>query len=133
LAWLHAVPKAPEKKQLEREGSRLRQLKNEGREPKMPDITFRYLLEYLLEVGPVEQGAFGPTPLSHQELLAWQMNMRRMLQPWEITMLRRLSAEYVSFSQEAENSMCPAPHSGPLTTADRRAIASSLKRSLASL
>lgn len=78
----------------------------------------------------MESGAFGPTVLSHQELLAWQLNMRRMLQPWEISMLRRLSAEYLAFSREAESNLCPSPYVAELTERDRRAIASSVKASL---
>lgn len=62
-----------------------------------------------MEVGPTGSGAMGPVPLTHSELLAWQVNMRRMLQPWEIDVLRRLSMQWCAESDEAQDDRAPAP------------------------
>lgn len=91
-------------------------------------MSCRYLIDYLLEVGPTESGGLGPAPLSHQELLAWQMNMRRFLQPWEISMLRRLSMEWVAQSYAAEEPNCPAPwHPAEQSAAESLAVAQNLR------
>lgn len=99
----------------------------------MPDARFRYLVDYLFEVGPTGHGGFGPVPLSHAELLAWQTNMRRMLQPWEITFMRRLSFAYAAESQRAEDADCPAPWSAPVNDDELRAVAKSLRESISGM
>ncbi len=126
---MHAVPRTPEpgRKKLEREGSRLRKLKDQGREPKHPDCALQYLVDYLFEVGPAGAGGFGPVPLSYQELLAWMTCMRRMLQPWEISMIRRLSIEWCAESDRAADGDCPAPFDGGITDEELRAVAFRLR------
>lgn len=97
----------------------------------MPEISLRYLVDYLFEVGPAGAGAFGATPLTHSELLAWQINMRRMLQPWEINMLRRLSAEWVAESYVAQEPDARPPWMGEIVTSEeKRSVASRLKAAL---
>lgn len=75
----------------------------------MPEVSLGYLLTILLDVGPVMPGGFGPAILSHGELRAWQVNAGITLQPWEVAMVRRLSAEYLKASAEAEDPKAPAP------------------------
>ncbi len=87
-----------------------------------------YLMEYLFEVGPAEGGGFGPTPLSQQELLAWQLNMRRRLAPWEISMLRRLSVQWIDQAMSAEDPECPAPWADePVSAEERAKVAANLR------
>jgi hypothetical protein len=62
-------------------------------------------------VGPISVGPLGAAPLTEQEMLAWQMNRRCFLQPWEISFIRRLSREYYSMLGDAERHDCPAPYS----------------------
>lgn len=90
-------------------------------------MTCRYLVDYLFEVGPTGAGGMGPAPLTHQELLAWQQNMRRFLQPWEISMLRRLSIEWISESHRAEERDAPAPFSPGISDEELRAVSARLK------
>lgn len=127
-AWLNAVPRAPEDRKKPRAGSRLEDLKAKGREPQLPDVSLAYLVEYLFEVGPVESGGFGPQPVSHLELLAWQVNSRRWLQPWEIAMIRRLSAEWAAQLHKSEDHDCPAPWQGEvLSDIERGSVAMNLR------
>ncbi|MBK8916356.1 MAG: hypothetical protein IPM64_17465 [Phycisphaerales bacterium] len=94
----------------------------------MPEVSLAYLVEYLFEVGPVESGGFGPQPLSHLELLAWQTNMRRWLQPWEISLMRRLSAEWAAQLHKSEDHDCPPPWTGEeLSDRERENVAVSLR------
>lgn len=132
LAWLHAVPRAPDpaRKKLAREGSRLLQLKDKGREPRLPDCSLQYLVDFLFEVGPTGAGGFGPAPLTYQEILAWCVCMRRMLQPWEIGMIRRLSIEWCAQSERATEADCPAPFDGGITDEELRAVAFRLRAAM---
>lgn len=104
---------------------------DKGREPRLPEAPLPYLLDYLFEVGPAQGGGFGPVPLSHSELLAWQMNMRRFLAPWEISMLRRLSVLWIDQAMSAEDADCPAPWGGERVSDDeKRKVANSLRDEL---
>ncbi len=106
-------------------------MREKGREPRLPDAPLPYLIEYLFEVGPTESGGLGPAPLSHQELAAWQSNMRRRLQPWEISMLRRLSVQWIVEAQRAEDPDAPPPWDGEVVTAEeKRAVAGNLREAL---
>lgn len=131
MAWLHAVPKAPEKKQVKpKEGSRLATLKEQGREPRLPEAALKYLVDYLLEVGPTEQGGFGPKPLSHVELMAWQINMHRRLQPYEVDFLRRLSVTWCVESQRAQDPVALPPYAAEMTEDDHMAVARAMKQAI---
>lgn len=85
-------------------------------------------MEYLFEVGPAQGGGFGPSPISHLELAAWQWNMRRMLQPWELSMLRRLSMEWIAEAHRAEDRDAQAPWAGEeLTAQEHSRVADNLR------
>jgi hypothetical protein len=90
----------------------------------------QYLVDLLFEVGPTEQGGLGPSPISWQELRAWNELMSRNLQPWELVMIRRLSVEYVGFGHEAQSSDCPAPWSDEPTVDERVAAGERLRMML---
>lgn len=106
-------------------------MRAKGRDPRLPDAPLPYLVDYLYEVGPTEAGGLGPAPLSQLELAAWQWNMRRRLQPWEISMLRRLSVQWIVEAQRAEDPDCPPPWDGETITAEeKRAVATSLRDTL---
>jgi hypothetical protein len=120
------VPRA-RKKLPEKEGSRL---SNPKQDAARPPASLQYLLDILYDVGPTGQGGMGPAPLSHLELLAYQVNMGIRLQPREIRALRKLSAQWIAMSHEAEDPMCPPPWS-PAPTPDRlRRVAASLRAEL---
>jgi hypothetical protein len=72
-------------------------------------------------------GAMGPVALTELELLAYQVNRRRFLQPWEVKFLRRLSSEFVGMHAEAGDSTCPAPwRPGKLNREEATAVTRSL-------
>ncbi|HSW83534.1 MAG TPA: hypothetical protein VLH12_08670 [Usitatibacter sp.] len=135
MAWLYAVPKAPEpgRKKIEREGSRISSLKSKGREPRLPQCGLQYLVDILLEIGPTEQNGMGSSALSYQEILAWQICTGRRLQPWEVGMVRRMSFEWCAESHRAEEHDCPAPWGNEEVTADElRRVSNALRASLRS-
>jgi hypothetical protein len=87
----------------------------------MPDITgVGHLIDYLYDMGPTLSGAAGPIPLTHEEMEAWQRNSGVELGPWESSLLRRLSIEYLDSAQAAKNENCPSPLDPPELTEDQR-------------
>lgn len=113
LAWLQAVPEAPEGSKAKREDrTRLARLQEEGIEVELPGAPLPYLLGYLYEIGPGMPGAMGEVPLSHGEIESWQRNTGIRLTPWEARTLRRLSIAHVEESYAARKREAPAPFTG---------------------
>lgn len=106
-------------------------MKADGFEPDMPETEASYILGYLFDIGPVISG---PSPITSQELLAWQSNTGIDLQPWESELLRRLSREYLAEHHKAEKPDCPAPwQPADHSQETRDAISKKVKNSMRSL
>jgi hypothetical protein len=100
-----------------------------GEEPDLPDIDPEsyFLIEYLLDAGPVSGGSNGAAALSWGELQAWQAGSGVSLPPWQLRLLRRLSAEYLSESFRAEAHDAPPPWE---LAPDRARIATHIRKIL---
>jgi hypothetical protein len=100
-----------------------------GEEPDLPDIDpeSHFLIEYLLDAGPVSGGSNGAAALSWGELQAWQAGSGVSLPPWQLRLLRRLSGEYLSESFRAEAHDAPPPWE---READRARIAKHIRKIL---
>ncbi len=97
----------------------------------MPDVNAgMYLIHHLWDAGPVMQGASGAVPLSQSEIRAWQQNTGNELQPWEVRLLRRLSADYISAAQAAEKPNCPPPWAPEPEPEQRKSIAKHIRNVL---
>lgn len=98
---------------------------SQGITPHLPDPgPARHLVGYLFDAGPTGAGAMGPVVITHGELAAWQANTGIELAAWEAKALRRLSADYLTASQEAAAVDCPPYYTPPeLATANREAVA----------
>lgn len=88
----------------------MQRLLDQGIEPGLPEVALQYLIDFFLDAGPEMHGGMAPAPLTHGELWAWQQNTGNDLEPWETTMLRRLSAEWITMKDRAESRDCPAPY-----------------------
>lgn len=78
--------------------------------PDMPPLDAgRYLIDYLMDVGPVMSGGMGPAPITSADLVPWCEETGLRLQPWESKFIRRLSREYLAESQKAAERKCPPP------------------------
>lgn len=91
--------------------SRLAQLKKAGGMPVLPEVACTYLLDALLEIGPVSQTGFGPTRITQAEIRKWQENMCTRLAPWECRTLLRLSEVWIEQSRLSEDAACAPPFS----------------------
>lgn len=130
-AWLQAVPqeatpatRAVAKGIAEKPKSRWDDMLAKGIEPPLPEIEFAgYLIDYLMEIGPALQGGAGPAVISQGEIRAWQQNTGIELMPWESTLLRRLSFEWIGEQRLAESPDRPAPWGSQVTDVDRDVVA----------
>jgi len=74
--------------------------------PELPPLRRgAYLVDYLWDAGPLE----GEHQLSHTEMQNYQRNTGVSLHPWEVRVVRRLSAEYLNEMRAAEDKLRDAP------------------------
>lgn len=114
LAWLHSTPR--KKQQLQQSNdtkndmTRMQSLRAAGSPINLPDPgAAAHLVGVLFDVGPVGYGAMSAVPLSWPEINAWQQATGVELASWEARAIRRLSGEYLTMLQQAEDPACPAP------------------------
>jgi len=81
----------------------------DGIVPDMPAIRTPWIVDTLMDIGASEPGAMGPVPLSWSTIAHWQACMGVELAPWLARLLRRLSVDFVTESQNAREPDCPAP------------------------
>ena len=79
----------------------------------MPPITAPHLFERLMEIGPVDLAGMDRAPLRPGTIAAWSADLGITLPPWEVRLLRRLSAEYLAQSRDAVEVDAPPPWSAP--------------------
>ena len=138
LAWLNAVPEAPptgkgviKKKKAGERQTRLQEMKAKGSAADLPEVEIGgYLVDYLMEVGPVESAGMGTDRISNRELRAWQKNTGIRLTAWESRTLCRLSREYAGESQRATAHDCPPPWLAVPDEVDRNSISKGLQNAL---
>lgn len=131
LAWLHAVPRRKGAAQDAEPQTRLQEMTERGLTPEFPDLgPERYLVDYLLEIGPTLPTGMGAAPLTHGEIAAWQGNVGVRLQPWEARALRALSIEYVGTRAEAADPLCPPPYIAAGNAERRRAVSRAISDAL---
>jgi hypothetical protein len=124
LAWLGSAPQEPAKKQLSGEKqsepvSRIARMEADGVVPVLPPNSAPHLVQYLMEMGPVESTGMENGPISWGEMTDWCERTGVDLMPWQAKLIRRLSIDYLGEMRRAREPDCPAPWGG--MTADRRA------------
>ena len=78
--------------------------------PDFPELPFRaYLVEWLMDVGPVMQGGMGPVALSHLEIRAWADNVGLRFDGDEPQWLQKMSAVYAGELSESSGKNTPQP------------------------
>jgi hypothetical protein len=100
--WLNVVPDKSDE-------SRLEQILKSGKQVIWPELRLTYLFEALLDVGGYMPNGMGNTPLTWQEINAWNTAIGFDLQPWEARILKSSSTEYVSQMILASKANCPPP------------------------
>lgn len=130
-AWLHTAPVPDQKKNSSKaqpkQPTRLKKLQIDRKDdlycPDMPEIDGgEWLLQVFWDVGPAMSTPMGSAPLSHSEMRAWQETSGVELEPWQASLLRRMSAEYLAECQKAESPNCPSPLAVEMTDEDRERV-----------
>jgi hypothetical protein len=100
-----------------------------GGEPDFPFIEpeLEHFVAHLMDVGPTSAGAMGSIPLTWLDLDKWQALTGIALHPWQLRLLRELSAEYLTESQTADEHDAPPPWN---READRERIAKHIRNVL---
>lgn len=131
LAWLSATP-ASDRKNLSTANaepvSRIKKLEDEGKHVPLPPISAEWLVDLLMEIGPVDPIGMGVGPISWLTLEAWQHQSGRPLQPWEGRLLRDLSKAFADQSEKSKQHDCPAPWSDQVV--NRASVAQRLMAAL---
>lgn len=90
-----------------------------------------WLLAWLFEAGPCGDDAMGVRGLSWPEIRAWRACTRTQAHPWELTLLKQLSAAYATAHHAAQEPDCPAywlsPELGQADVARSEAAGAQLK------
>lgn len=107
VAWLYTVP----------EGQKVP--RHKVRATVLPPISAgQHLLEILFEAGPTTVvGMGGLGAISELDVLAWQLNHGESLTSWEVSTIRKLSAEYAAMGMEARERTCAPPYA-PVSPSD---------------
>ena len=101
--------------------SRLEGYKAQKAEPPLPVISAKYIYDWLMEVGPTENGGMGPVQLSWKEICAWSSMTFTSMTAWEARLLRELSSEFITESRQAEDRNRPPPWTPVAAAVDREA------------
>ena len=115
-AWLSCVPDKSDESRYEkysRIGSPLADL------PPVDEAA--YLVDYLMEVGPVASGGMAPAAISYSEIAAWAEITSTIISPWDAHMLRYLSRVYVNQYSDSKDIRAQAPWQDSMPIEDRRA------------
>jgi hypothetical protein len=105
----------------------------DGIVPDMPPIRAPWIIDTLMDIGPSEPGAMGPVPLSWGTIAQWQACMGVDLPPWLCRLLRRLSVEFVTESQNAHEPDRPAPWTTQADEHNRATISRKVTQAFRSL
>lgn len=91
------------------------------------DPALLFIVEILFDAGPVSASSMGASPLSWQEIQAWQRCAGVSLHPWQSRLIRKLSSEYLAESQTADAHDAPPPWARETQADQRAAIAKHIR------
>lgn len=133
-AWLQAVPRAEENRSLATGGrkvekkSRLEEFRDAGLFAPLPDNPAPWITDVLMEIGPTEAAGMDREIISWGTLGKWQTQMCVTLEPWQLRLLRRLSAAYLAESRKATDPKSPSPFAIATRVARRAIVSDQLDR-----
>lgn len=83
--------------------------KAEGLAIELPENPAPYLVDWLMEIGPMASGGMGHAPLGWTAIKDWQELVGVELNPWEARTIRLLSRDFVDQMNKSREATCPAP------------------------
>ena len=120
LAWLNTAPEPNkgEKARGQKPPARIARMKAEKLAIDLPDNPLQYLVDWLMEAGPLGVGGMGPVPISWQELEAWKRACEVSPTAWEIRVIRDLSRDFLDQMNKSREPTCPAPYTSGASNAE---------------
>lgn len=116
LAWLNTAPNPPQgDKTGVKQPKRIVRMKAEGVPIDLPKNPCPYLVDWLMEIGPVASAGMGAAPVGWADIQTWQTLTAIEADPWEARTLMRLSRDFVAQIDRSKIPTCPAPYSTGLT------------------
>ena len=109
IAWLYTAQVRKTNKATEKLPPRAERMKESGLRLPIPNNPAPHLTDWLFDIGPVVPGGMGMARIGWQDIAAWQSVTGHELAPWEASLLRSLSGEYLAMQNEASDPQTPAP------------------------
>lgn len=134
--WLNTALKKPKGDTSEEPAKSRMQTRldaDESYQPPLPEVAAPHLLGYLFEIGPISLGGAMQSPITSQEILAWQQLTRIALTPWEARAIKRMSIDYLDQMHASEAPDCKAPWMPADYVTDHSATAKSMQKALEGL
>ena len=77
----------------------------------MPDIDdeFRYLIQWIQQIGFCESNGMGATVISYVAIQAWANLTQESPSPHDVEVLRSMSGAFISMQDKAKAVDCPDP------------------------
>lgn len=85
-------------------------MRADGLAIELPPNPMPYLVDWLMECGPLVATGMGNVPLGWGDIHHWQDLTGSDPNPWEARTLRRLSRAYHEQMHQAKKPTCPAPY-----------------------
>lgn len=103
-------------------------MRENGIEPPAPFAETPQIIEWLMEIGPIEVSDGGRRPLSWGEINEWCSGSGADLAPWQRTLIRRLSVAFAAETRRAEEP--DAPHPSAAAPVDRAGVGKAVRAAL---
>jgi len=84
-------------------------MRADGVEIHLPPNPLPYMVDWLMEIGPVTAGGMGSAAVSWPEIAAWQDLTGIDLTAWEARTIRRLSRDFHDQMHRSKQPTCRAP------------------------
>ena len=129
LAWLGTAPQSPDRQALNATEpvTRLAKMEQEGLTPSFPACPAHHIIQYLMEMGPVEPAGMDFAPISWTTMHCWQGMTGITLKPWEARLIRQLSIEYLDETRKARKPDCPSPWTAEISDTQREAVSAKIR------
>lgn len=109
LAWLHS-PIDPDFKPSKIRESRIDTLEKDSYLLQIkPEAYSSYIINLINQIGPYQNGEYGPQPLSWTELRSWSILTKTKITPWEADLIMKLSKSFVSQLSLSKDPSCISP------------------------
>lgn len=110
LAWLNAKPERRKVSDKTEPRTRLEEIRAGGGTVDLPPNPARHIVDWLMEIGPAVATGTGEAAIGYRDIAAFQEVNGVEILPWEASLLRRLSRDFINQAADARKADCPPPY-----------------------